>query len=121
VLAVDAFSGDSIPVHLITREAMTIYLRHIKPDGIVAFHVTNRFLSLVPVVERLATDQNAYAVLVRDPARGASIRTTDWVLVAKDRAVLERPGIRDAAKPIEPVPGARPWTDDFNNLFEGMK
>ena len=121
VLAVDAFSGDSIPVHPITREAMAIYLRHIRADGIAAFHVTNRFLALAPVVAALAADQGAYAVLVRDPAMGASIRTTDWVLVAKDRAVLDRPGIREAAKPIEPVPGARPWTDDFNNRFEVMK
>jgi hypothetical protein len=121
VLAVDAFSGDAIPVHLMTREAMAIYLRHIRGDGIVAFHVTNRFLALAPVVARLAADQGAHAVLVRDPATGVSIRTTDWVLVAKDPAVLERPGIREAATPIAVDPGARPWTDDFNNLFEAMK
>ena len=54
VLAVDAFSSDAIPVHLITREALALYLRHVKPDGIVAFHVSNRFLELVPVVARLA-------------------------------------------------------------------
>jgi hypothetical protein len=121
VLAVDAFSGDAIPVHLMTREAMAIYLRHIRGDGIVAFHVTNRFLALAPVVARLAADQGAHAVLVRDPASGVSIRTTDWVLVAKDPAVLQRPGIREAATPIATDPGARPWTDDFNNLFEAMK
>ena len=54
VLAIDAFSSDAIPVHLITSEAVAIYKRHMKPDGVIAFHVTNRFLDLVPVVEALA-------------------------------------------------------------------
>jgi hypothetical protein len=121
VLAVDAFSGDAIPVHLMTREAMAIYLRHIRGDGIVAFHVTNRFLALAPVVARLAADQGAHAVLVRDPAKGVSIRTTDWVLVASDPAVLKRTGVREVATPIALVPGAQPWTDDFNNLFAAIK
>jgi spermidine synthase len=58
VLAIDAFSSDSIPVHLITREAMAVYLRHIKPGGVIAFHVTNRFLQLAPVVKELADDYN---------------------------------------------------------------
>ena len=66
VLAVDAFSSDAIPVHLITREALAVYLRHVKPDGIVAFHVSNRFLDLVPVVARLAKENGAHALLVRD-------------------------------------------------------
>jgi hypothetical protein len=56
VLAVDAFSGDSVPVHLITREAMAVYLRHLAPQGIIAFHVTNQFLQLAPVVEKIAAD-----------------------------------------------------------------
>ncbi len=54
VLAVDAFSGDSVPVHLITAEAMDVYMRHMDPDGIVAFHLTNRFLWLPPVVDEIA-------------------------------------------------------------------
>ena len=54
VLAVDAFSGDSIPVHLITYEAFTEYLRHLKPDGVIAFHVSNRFLDLKPVLLEIA-------------------------------------------------------------------
>ena len=66
VLAVDAFSSDAIPVHLITREALGVYLKHVKPDGIVAFHVSNRFLDLVPVVARLASEHRAHVVIVRD-------------------------------------------------------
>ena len=67
---VDAFSSDAIPVHLITREALAVYLRHVKPDGIVAFHVSNRFLDLVPVVARLAKENGACAPRARRPRRG---------------------------------------------------
>src|SRR4030095_13144307 len=66
VLAVDAFSSDAIPVHLITREALGVYLRHLKPDGIVVFHVSNRFLDLAPVVAGLAKDLGAHAVKILD-------------------------------------------------------
>jgi hypothetical protein len=121
VLAVDAFSGDSIPVHLITREAMTTYKRHISDHGIIAFHVTNRFLSLAPVVEKLALDQNMVAVLVHDEANDVPWSRTDWVLVAKSWAVLQQAAIVSATSKIAAIPGLRVWTDDFNNLFQVIK
>jgi hypothetical protein len=121
VLAIDAFSGDSIPVHLITREALDVYLRHMKPDGIIAFHVTNRFLSLAPVVERLAKSRGLRAVLVADEGAETTGHATDWVLVARDAEVLDRIGLLNAASPIEPIPGLGVWTDDFNNLFDVLK
>lgn len=121
VLAVDAFSGDAIPVHLMTREAMQVYLRHMKPDGIIAIHVTNRFLSLAPVVDRLAQDLGLHAVLVRDSGTQTTKHKTDWVLVARNPHVLQQQGIRTAAVPIESMPGVNVWTDDFNNLFEVLK
>jgi spermidine synthase/MFS family permease len=98
VLAVDAFSSDAIPVHLITREALGVYLRHVRPDGIVAFHLSNRFLDLVPVVARLAKEHGVHAVLVRDdPDEEEDYRRsrTDWVLVSRDPAVLKRQEIVD--------------------------
>ena len=68
MIAVDAFSSDSIPVHLITREALAVFLRHLKPDGVVAFHVSNRFLRLAPVVAQLAADAGLDAIdIVDDP------------------------------------------------------
>jgi hypothetical protein len=122
VLAVDAFSGDSVPVHLITVEAMGVYLKHMKPDGIVAFHVTNRFLSLAPVVERIAERTGVHAVLVHDEAAdNPALRRTDWVLVARNPQVLQQDGIRRAASPIQAIPGLGVWTDDFNNLAEVLK
>ena len=68
VLAIDAFSGDSIPMHLITREAMAVYVRHLKPDGVIVFQATNRFVDIAPVVERLAAEFGMTAVLVSDSA-----------------------------------------------------
>jgi hypothetical protein len=125
VLAVDAFSSDAIPVHLITREALGVYLRHVKPDGIVAFHVSNRFLDLVPVVARLAKEHGAHVVLVRDdPDEEEDYRRsrTDWVLVSRNAAALERKEIveRGAVAP-EGRPEWRTWTDDYSNLIQILK
>ena len=121
VLAVDAFSGDSVPVHLLTTQALDLYMRHLRAGGIVAFHVTNRFLALPPVVERIAAARGLHAVLVHDKAEDSDLRSTDWVLVARDAATLQRQGIAGATTPFTPIPGLRAWTDDFNNLFTVLK
>jgi SAM-dependent methyltransferase len=121
VLAVDAFSGDSVPAHLLTIQAMDLYMRHLREGGIVAFHVTNRFLDLPPVVERIASERGLAAVWVHDPAEDSHLRATDWVLVARDAAALQRSGIAGATRPFQPNPGLRAWTDDFNNLFSVLK
>ncbi len=120
VLVVDAFSGDAIPVHLITREALRTYRRHMKPDGVIAFHVSNRYLSLAPVVRKLAEDQGMQAVLVSDvPA--APLLKTDWVLVSANDQMLKTPAIADAASTPAEIAGLRVWTDDANNLFKILK
>jgi len=125
VLAVDAFSSDAIPVHLITREALGVYLKHVRPDGIVAFHVSNRFLDLIPVVARLAKEHGAHAVLVSDDAddEGDTLRSrSDWVLVSRDPAALKRRAIVEAgAQPAEDRPAWRTWTDDYSNLIQILK
>jgi SAM-dependent methyltransferase len=124
VLAVDAFSSDAIPVHLITREALQTYMRHMKPDGIVAFHVSNRFLDLVPVVARLAAELKLHAVLVSDdPEEDDPHRSrSDWVLVSRDAKALEAPAITEAGgAPAEDQPGWRTWTDDYSNLIQILK
>jgi SAM-dependent methyltransferase/MFS family permease len=122
VLAVDAFSGDAIPVHLITREALAAYLRHVKPDGIVAFHVSNRFLELTPVVARLAKEHGAHAVLVEDNPEEDSRSTSDWVLVSRDPKALEHEEVvARGAVPAEDRPEWRTWTDDYSNLVQILK
>lgn len=122
LLAVDAFSGDSVPVHLLTAEAMDAYLRHMRPDGVIAFHVTNRFLALAPVIAKVAEVRGLHAVLVHDEAAQADwLRRTDWVLVARDARVLAREPVGAAAAPIATAPGQPAWTDDFNNLLGALK
>ena len=122
VLAVDAFAGDAIPVHLITREALGVYLGHVREDGIVAFHVSNRFLDLVPVVARLAREQGAHAVLVRDDAEDGTRSRSDWVLVSRERHALAHKAIAEVgAVPAEDRPAWRTWTDDYSNLVQILK
>jgi len=121
VLAVDAFSSDSIPVHLITREAMAVYLKHVKPGGAIAFHVTNRFLNLAPVVKSIADSLGLYAALITDDAEATSFSKTDWVIVTRDRAPLDSAAIAGKASEFDAIPGLKPWTDDFNNLFQTLK
>jgi len=125
VLAIDAFSSDAIPVHLITREALALYLRHMKPDGIVAFHVSNRFLELTPVVARLAREQGALAVLVEDDPEeddSAARSHSDWVLVSRSVAALAAtPILERGGKPAEDRVPWRTWTDDYSNLIQILK
>jgi len=121
VLVVDAFSSDSIPVHLITREAMAVYLKHVKPGGAVVFHVTNRFLKLAPVVKQIADNLGLQAALIVDDAEETSFSKTDWVIVTRDKALLENEAIAQKTSEFDEIPGLRLWTDDFNNLFQILK
>jgi len=125
VLAVDAFSSDAIPVHLITKEALATYFKHMKPDGIVAFHVSNRFLDLIPVVARIAREQGAHAVLVRDDPDDddpSGRSRSDWVLVSRDADALQADAIVDrGGVEAEDNPAWRTWTDDYSNLVQILK
>jgi len=117
VLAVDAFSGDSIPMHLITVEAVAEYLRHVKPDGIVAYHVSNVFLDLKPVLLAIAQrHQLEYAYLHEKDAKGETV--SDWVLLTRNKPFLSQPRIAEVTEPVTPRPDWRVWTDDYNNLVQ---
>jgi SAM-dependent methyltransferase len=122
VLAIDAFSGDAIPVHLLTREAFATYARVIKPDGVVAFHISNRYLDLAPIVERSARDTGFQAVLVRDrPPAPTLSRDSDWVLVTRSTTFLLQPEIAAYSAPIVARPGLPTWTDQFSSLLQIVK
>jgi SAM-dependent methyltransferase len=121
VLAIDAFSSDAIPVHLITAEALAIYRRHMRPGGIIAFHVTNRYLDLAPVVQQLADAQGLHAVLVADDGDAPLASRSDWVLLSDSEDALEVEAIDEASETIEPRAGWRLWTDDFNNIVQVLK
>ena len=121
VLAIDAFSSDAIPMHLLTAEALAIYRKHMKPGGIIAFHVTNRYLDLAPVVQRLAEAQGMQSVFIYDDTSDGMTSISDWVLVTDDPKSLEAPQISDVSVPVEPRPGLKLWTDDFNNIVQVLK
>jgi len=122
VLAVDAFSGDSVPVHLLSLEAMQLYFTHIRPGGVLAFHVSNTALALAPVVERLADVLGYVARDLHVTADAASSRAeSEWVLVARDELTLDRPQFENSTRPIVEIAGLRAWTDDYSALYRILK
>ena len=121
VLAVDAFSSDAIPLHLITSEAVAIYKRHLAPGGVIAFHVTNRFLDLVPVVEALARANGLDVIHIADDGDEAMAARSDWLLLSEDAELLARPELAEFAKPITPRRDWRLWTDEYNNIVQALK
>jgi hypothetical protein len=122
MLVVDAFSGDSIPVHLLTLEAFALYQRHLVPGGILAVHVSNRFLDLPPVVALAARNRGLEARLVQSSeTAGIDARPATWVLLAPDSRLFDDPAIRSSAQPIVPPASLRSWTDDYSNLLSIIK
>jgi hypothetical protein len=126
VLGIDAFSGDSIPMHLVTREAMAIYLKHLKPDGVIVFQATNRFVDLLPVVKRLAAEFGLDAVNVSDEPEGEEgpeywYSSTDQIIVTRNLRLLTWPRIADAADEIPDRPDLPTFTDAHHNLLRILK
>ncbi len=121
LLVVDAFSGDSIPVHLLTVEAVRLYFRHLKPNGILAVHISNLHLNLAPVLEGIRSTLGKRAIhITNEEDESKEIFSSDWVLMTTDRDLTTIPEIRTAAKKLESKPGMRVWTDDYSNLIQVM-
>jgi spermidine synthase len=118
VLVVDAFTGDAIPLHLLTREAMEVYRRQLAAGGVIAFHVSNSYLNLAPEIARLADGEGMQSRVVESPAAPAkgAYRAT-WVLVSEDAGFFDRPGVRGVAMVIKRQPELRLWTDDYSSLL----
>jgi len=121
VLAVDAFSSDSIPVHLLTKEAMQLYFRHLKPDGVLAVHISNRYLDLQPVLkgETDALGKTARVVDTEDDETQDVFGAT-WVLIISPPTQYD-PLEMDGSAPIEDKRTVRLWTDDYSNLYRILK
>lgn len=123
VLAIDAFSSDAIPIHLITREAVEVYWKHLAKDGILTFHISNRSLDLTPVTRALGEICRCEVVRTQSPedARRGVKRAT-WVLLTTNRVFLDSPAVREAAVPWtdEDKPPLF-WTDDFASLWQVLK
>ncbi|HEX6317879.1 MAG TPA: fused MFS/spermidine synthase [Burkholderiales bacterium] len=126
LLGIDAFSGDSIPMHLVTREAMAIYVKHVKPDGVIVFQATNRYVDLLPVIQRLAAEFGMEALNVADSPVAETgpeywYSATDQVIVTRNRRLLEWPHIAAVAEEIEPRPELPLFTDSHHNLLKILK
>ena len=120
ILAVDAFSSDAIPVHLLTREAIQLYFKHLKPEGVLALHISNRYLDLKPVCEGGAEAVGRQAWTVEDEGEDASyLSSSTWVLVTSDLSIYSGKFFKDAySYQLSPTKGFRAWTDDYSNLFQ---
>jgi hypothetical protein len=126
MLVIDAFSGDSIPVHLLTKEAFSIYFRRLEDNGVLAVHVTNSYLDIQSVVERAAAYFGKDALVIESPGNpGEGTREATWVLIA-NRGVLDK--LRDKASPSAASASVRGatssaglWTDDYSNLLGALR
>ena len=123
VLALDAFSGDAIPTHLLTREAFEVYMQLMRPDGIIAINVTNLHIDISPVVRGVAEEFGKSAILIyndSDPESGAYY--AEWILVTSNEEFLNSKVVMDAVyawsdSDAEPFV----WTDDYSNLIQVLK
>lgn len=130
LIVLDAFSGDSIPMHLMTKEALALYVQKLAPGGLIAFHVSNLYFDLAPTLGNLAADAHLTALVGNDTQvtqaqRDAGKLPSIWVVMARnpnDLAPLydvPHPGF--AWEPLQAQPNARLWTDDYSNLLGVVK
>jgi SAM-dependent methyltransferase len=118
VLAIDAFSGDSIPLHLLTKEAMDLYQRHLAPGGILAFHVSNQYVDLEPQIGLLARQAGMQARTVLTAADADSGEfAAEWVLVTNNAAFLQNRNVILRLNRTEERTNVRLWTDDYSSLL----
>jgi spermidine synthase len=130
LIALDAFSGDSIPMHLMTREALALYLRKLAPGGILAFHISNIYFQLAPTLGDLAADAHLVSYVANDtfvtqPQSDAGKSASIWLVMARDPADLSALVSNNSYafrwNPVAGRPNARIWTDDYSNLLGVVK
>ncbi len=122
VLVLDVFSSDSIPVHLVTKEAMELYLAHLAPDGIIAVHITNRHLDLQPVFWKLAEQFTLSIVRIENDRDATGAYESHWILLARNPAMLKYSPLQARIIDLEKYSADIPlWTDDYSNLFQILK
>ena len=121
MLVIDAFNGDTIPTHLLTLEAMRIYLRELKPDGVLAVHISNLNFDLRPVLAEHSRTLNLRYGFVHVDEKDMVNWSSDWVLLARNDKVLGKSEIAPHLESREHLRRIRPWTDDYSNLFQLLK
>lgn len=122
VVVVDAFSSDSIPLHLLTREAMGVYRKHLRDGAVIAFHVSNRYLDLTPIVRDLAESAGMVAWRIKDvPQDRTLLQTSIWVIVTANARLLDRFAAEGRGAEVPASDDLRPWTDDYSNLLQVVR
>jgi spermidine synthase len=119
ILIIDAFSGDSVPVHLLTTDAIREYKSHMKEKGIILFHISNRYLDLAPVLFSNARAVNAFALADRNEAQGPALFASNWMVLTWDRQINDmlvsklqwKEDVSDPKKAM-----LRPWTDKYSSI-----
>jgi len=122
IIILDAFSSDSIPVHLLTKEAVDLYLSKLEQDGVLLIHITNRYVNLAPVLAKLAAE-NGFACRLRDDEADyeSGKDGSTWVLLARSESDLGALSESDEWEKIEPRKTVAVWTDDFSNILSVFK
>lgn len=122
VLILDAFSGDSVPTHLLTAEAMDVYMRHLSADGILAVHISNLHLNLAPVVLGLTRSRHLDIELIASPAKRTGQYPAQWILLTRNPTALSKCFANGTATKIQRLQGeGLLWTDQYNNLLQILK
>jgi len=122
MLILDAFSSDSIPVHLLTKEAFGLYLQHLTPDGILAANITNRYLDPQPILWQLAKYYGLHMVRIDYGGKLSTGYPSFWILLARNPALLDIPAIQERAVDLNGYStNLKMWTDDYSNLFQILK
>jgi SAM-dependent methyltransferase len=120
LISVDAFSSGSIPIHLLTREALAAYRRHLAPGGVIVYNVTNRFVNLAPQLKLVAEAEGMKILQADDDPTEDKYSGTSYVLVTQNEKLLADKRFENAEE-IEPIKGLEVWTDSFNNLFKVVR
>ena len=122
-LAMDAFTSDAVPMHLLTTEAYQTYARHLKPDGVLAINISNRYLDLEPIVAEAAKSAGFSGILVYDEGDSEPFYVANtWVLMDRDASFFNHPNFADGEiYDLEPREGFRPWTDDYSNIIQILR
>jgi spermidine synthase len=124
ILILDAFSSDSVPVHLLTQQAFDIYFQHIAIDGLIAANISNVRLDLRPVFWQLAQYYGLDMAIIHNPAgeNNPDGFTSSWVLLTRNRKLLAAPALVERMAPLDDFrKNLRLWTDDYSNLFQIVK
>lgn len=118
-LAMDAFTSDAVPMHLLTAEAYKIYGRHLKPDGVLAINISNRYLDLQPVVSASAESAGFHGIMVYDEGTSEPYYVSNtWTLFNRDKNFFNHPNFYGSeTSELLPRPGFRGWTDDYSNIL----